>query len=124
MSAYHNLDFASVQVRDLKKARAFYTVVLGFEPTGDERPDAVVFRNDSGGIFAIRTPLRPLPKQGPLGIGASFWFGINDIESLHERIINNEGKVITAPEDGPFGRQMLVADPDGYTLVFHQIAAG
>ena len=67
MSAYHTLDFASVQVRDLAQARVFYTDVLGFEPVDEARPDAVVFRNEAGAIFAIRTPLHPLPTDGPLG---------------------------------------------------------
>ncbi len=117
----HTLDFASVQVRDLEKSKAFYTDVLGFEATDQVRPDAVVFRNDAGAIFAIRVPMRPLPEQGQLGVGTSLWFATNDVERLHTRITENGGNVIAPPQDGPFGRQMTITDSDGYVLVFHQM---
>lgn len=124
MSTKNNLDFASFQVRDLQKSKEFYTDVLGFEPTNDERPNAVVFKNSAGAIFAIRTPMRPLPKQGQLGVGASLWFDVSDVEDLHTRIVNHQGNVIAPPQDGPFGRQMMVTDLDGYMLVFHQMQNG
>ncbi len=120
MSAYHNLDFASIQVRNLDASRTFYIEVFGFKPNNMQRPDAVVFENESGAIFAIRTPLRPLPTDGQLGVGASFWFDVTDVDKLYTHIQTEGGQVLSPPEDGPFGRQMMAVDPDGYIFVFHQ----
>lgn len=121
MTNFPTLDFASVQVRDLAQSAAFYTDLLGFTPTDESRPDAVVFRQTNGAIFAIRTPLRPLPDAGPLGIGASLWFDVANVDQLYERLAAHGGRVLAPPQDGPFGRQMTIADPDGYALVFHQM---
>lgn len=120
MSAYHNLDFASIQVRDLEKSTAFYTNIIGFQPVEIERPNAIVFKNDTGAIFAIRTPLRPLPEDGTLGTGASFWFDVADTEVIYQQVLENGGHVIAPPQPGPFGKQLTITDPDGYLLVFHE----
>lgn len=120
MPEYHNLDFASIQVRDLDASRQFYSEVFGFRPNEINRPDAVVFENEAGAIFAIRTALQPLPVEGRLGAGVSFWFDVPDVDSLHTHIQTQGGNVISPPQDGPFGRQMTVTDPDGYVFIFHQ----
>ena len=120
MPAYHNLDFASVQVRHLETSAQFYSDILEFEAVEEKRPDAVVFKNGTGAIFAIRTPLRPLPEEGALGIGASLWFNTPDVDRLYQKLLDAEATVLAEPDAGPFGRQMTCVDPDGYVLVFHQ----
>lgn len=120
MATHNNLDFASLQVRDLEKSKVFYVNVLGFQPTEDPRPDAIVFQNDAGAIFAIRTPIQPLPTDGHLGHGASLWFDVTDVDIIYEHVKENDGTVIAPPQPGPFGKQITIADPDGYTLVFHE----
>ncbi len=120
MQAYHNLDFASVQVRNLEASKAFYTEVLGFEAVDEAPPEAVVFKNDAGAIFAIRTPIQPIPETGQIGIGASFWFDTDAVDALQERVTGTAGRVIVPAQPGPFGRQITIADPDGYILVFHE----
>ena len=115
-----NLDFVSVQVRDLEAARAFYTDVIGFSPSDEGPENAVVFQHEGTAIFAIRAPMRPLPEQGPLGIGSSLWFDSQDVESLYERVQASAGAVMGPPQPGPFGKQLTIADPDGYVLVFHE----
>ncbi len=119
MPEYHNLDFASLQVRDLEVSAVFYQNVLGFERVDEERPNAVVFKNDAGAIFAIRTPLMPLPIEGALGNGVSLWFDTSDVDAICSRVEASAGRVLAEPAPGPFGRQIMVTDPDGYVLVFH-----
>ena len=115
-----NLDFVSVQVRDLEVARAFYTDIIGFSPSDQGPAEAVVFQHEGTAIFAIRTPMRPLPDRGPLGMGTSLWFAVADVDALHERVSTSAGTVLAPPQPGPFGRQMTISDPDGYVLVFHE----
>lgn len=120
MSKFHNLDFASLQVRNLEKSKQFYTNVLGFQPVDEERPGAVVFKNNTGAIFAIRNPLQPLPTEGVMGTGVSLWFDTADIDAIFEDVKDSDGKVIAPPQPGPFGRQLMITDPDSYLFVFHE----
>lgn len=124
MAKRTNLDFVSVQVRNLEAARAFYTDVIGFSPSDEGPEHAVVFQHDGTAIFAIRTPMRPLPEQGPLGMGTSLWFDVANVDALHERVSASAGTVLASPQPGPFGKQMTISDPDGYVLVFHEYNGG
>lgn len=113
------LDFASLQVRDLETSRAFYTEVLGFHIADERREGAVVFKDAGGAIFAIRTPLVDLSASPKLGWGAGLWFGVGDPDALHDRALAAGALVLHPPQDGPFGRMFVLADPDGYALTFH-----
>lgn len=119
-----SIDFVSVQVRDLAASRRFYTEVLGFTPDGTERPEAVVFRTDTGALFAIRKPLMDLGAVPQLGAGVGLWFAVTDVDALHTRVVSGGGRVVRPPAEGPFGRMMVAADPDGYPLTFHQAPRG
>lgn len=118
-TATHALDFASVQVSDLDAAEQFYTDVLGF--TVDEGvgpPHARVFEGKRGATFAIRTPTGEL--NGPVGQGASLWFDVADVEALYGRVRERDAEVVQELEEGGFGPEFSVLDPDGYRLTFHQ----
>ena len=116
-----NLDFISVQVKDLKSSSKFYTEILGFEKTEDKRPDAVVFKDDGGATFAIRKPMFEIKENMPLGLGVSLWFGVEDIEKTFLRVKNSDAQIISTPVDGPFGKMFIIKDIDGYMLTFHQL---
>lgn len=116
------LDFVSVQVRDLQKSEKFYREVLGFNLANYQNPEAVVFQNGVGAIFAIRQPFTSLPKDQPLGLGVSIWFGWKgQVDQLIKYFQDKEVKVLTPPYDTPFGRSITIADPDGYAITLHQI---
>ncbi len=114
------LDFVSVQVRDLETSTRFYTEVLSFR-VAETRPDAIVFENATGAIFAIRKPMVDLEASRP-GWGVGLWFAVPDIGALHENATVHAARVLSPPMDGPFGRMFVVADPDGYALTIHQSA--
>ena len=115
------LDFVSLQVRDLEKSKAFYHQILRFTLAEYQNPEAVVFDDEQGAIFAIRQPLTDLPAAGPLGVGTSLWFSWSGkIENLHDYLRQEGVKIIRSPFDTPFGRSIVIADPDGYLLTFHQ----
>jgi lactoylglutathione lyase len=116
-----NLDFISVQVKDLKSSSKFYTEILGFEKTEDKRPDAIVFKDDGGAIFAIRKPMFEIKENISLGLGISIWFGVDDIKKTFNSVKNSDAQIISAPVDGPFGKMFIIKDIDGYMLTFHQL---
>lgn len=115
------LDFVSLQVRDLEASKAFYTTKLGFEASDIKNPDACIFKYNKGeASFAIRKPMRDLEGK-ELGTGASFWFAIDGtIEELQAQFNEKKVPLLGPINETPFGKTILVKDPDGYVLTFLQ----
>lgn len=113
------LEFASLQVRDIETSKKFYTEKLGFELSGMENPEAVIFKFNKGeASFAIRKPLEDLNNK-ELGNGVSIWFVINEkIENLQATLIEKGVSILGPIMDTPFGKALHVKDPDGYKLTF------
>jgi len=113
------LEFASLQVRDLETSKEFYTKKLGFELSEIKNPDAVIFKFNKGeASFAIRKPLENLDNK-ELGNGVSIWFAINEkIENLQALLIKKGVSTLGSIMDTPFGKALHVKDPDGYKLTF------
>lgn len=114
----NTLGFVSIQVHDLETSGRFYIEVLDFERDQTLNPEAVVFKNDAGAIFAVRKPLQPL--EGNLGAGVGLWFAVPDVEALSQCVEAGWITVIRPLGDGPFGRIFVALDPDGYALTLHQ----
>ncbi len=113
------LDFASLQVRDLEVSKTFYTNKLGFELSEMTNPEACIFKFNKGeASFAIRKPIGNLDEK-ELGIGTSLWFAIDEkIEELQTRL-NEKGVIVLGPiKNTPFGKTLMVKDPNGYIITF------
>jgi lactoylglutathione lyase len=115
------LEFASLQVRDLEASKTFYTTKLGFEASEMSNPDACIFKYNTGeASFAIRKPIGDLDGKA-LGIGASLWFAIDGtIEELQTQFNEKQVPVLGPINETPFGKTLMVKDPDGYVLTFLQ----
>lgn len=115
------LEFASLQVRDLEVSKDFYTNKLGFEISEMSNPNACVFQYNKGeASFAIRTPIGNIDGK-ELGTGASFWFAIDGtIENLQTDLRTKGISILGTINDTPFGKTLMVKDPDGYILTFLQ----
>lgn len=114
------LTFASLQVRDLDISKDFYAKQLGFE-VAVSTPEACIFSYKQGeASFAIRKPLTNLEGK-ELGIGTALWFAIDgDMEELHQQLQCKEVQILGAINTTPFGKTILVKDPDGYQITFLQ----
>jgi catechol 2,3-dioxygenase-like lactoylglutathione lyase family enzyme len=113
------MEFASLQVRDLEASKAFYTNKLGFEVSEFKNPEACIFKFNKGGAsFAIRKPIGNLNGK-ELGVGVSLWFAIDEkIEELQTRLGEKEVPILGAINNTPFGKTLMVKDPDGYIITF------
>lgn len=109
-------DFFNLQVRDLAASRAFYTEVLGLaiDPRFDTE-DAVAF--DTTTIpFALSQAKDPLDATLQPGWGVTLWIDCDDVDGLYARLEDAGATLIQPPSDGPFGRHVIFADPDGYRI--------
>ncbi len=113
-------DFISLQVREVSGSRRFYTELLGF--TVDERfdtPDFVLFDTNSipFGLGQARVDLGQVPQPGT---GVALWLDCDNVDELHSRLVAAGTTIITPPFDGPFGRTMIISDPDGYRITINK----
>ena len=115
------LDFASLQVRDIEVSKDFYTNKLGFEVSEMSNQYAYVFKYNKGeASFAIRTPIGNIDGK-ELGVGASLWFAIDGtIEDLQTDLKAKGVVILGTINNTPFGKTIIVNDPDGYILTFLQ----
>lgn len=111
-------DFVALQVSDLETSRIFYTEILGLEPAPQSPSGAVVFKTTPI-PFAIRNPAVDLQASNKLGWGTALRFRVDDADELFQQLSANGVKIVTPVQDGAFGRQFLLMDPDGYILTVH-----
>lgn len=114
------LVFASLQVNDLEISKDFYTGKLGFEISAST-PEACIFSYNQGEpSFAIRKPIVNLQGKEP-GVGVSLWFAIDEnIEDFYQQLNSIEVTLRGPINNTPFGRTLIVQDPDGYNITFLQ----
>jgi len=112
------LEFASLQVRDLEVSKAFYTEKLGFE-SEMTNPEACIFKYNKGeASFAIRKPIASIEGK-EVGVGVSLWFAIDgSIEDLKNMLAGKGVTIIGDINNTPFGKTIMIKDPDGYTITF------
>jgi predicted enzyme related to lactoylglutathione lyase len=113
-------DFISLQVRDLARSRAFYTEVLGLEI--DPRfntADFVLFESSTipFGVGQASVDLDDAPQPG---WGVALWIDCDDVDELRDRLEAAGASIVKQPFDGPFGRTLVFADPDGYRITANQ----
>lgn len=113
------LEFISLQVRDLEVSKVFYTDKLGFELAAMSNPSAYIFKYNNGeASFAIRKPIGNLEGK-ELGNGVSIWFAIDEkIGDLQTKLIAKQVILLGTINPTPFGKTLMIKDPDGYIITF------
>jgi predicted enzyme related to lactoylglutathione lyase len=110
--------FIALQVHDLEASARFYEERLGLTRAAVSPPHAVVF--DTRPVpFAVRESAVDLDAVDKLGWGVALWLKAEDVEKIHDDLVEHGVQIVTAPFDGPFGRTFAFADPDGYVVTLH-----
>ncbi|WP_342644847.1 VOC family protein [Mucilaginibacter sp. CSA2-8R] len=119
MSNPTQLSFVSLQVSNLEASGKFYTEILDFKPVPKTPPDAIVFEQKNGAAFAIRKPMIELTKANLLGWGVAVWFSVGNLDSF---LTKNREKISIVKDihPTPFGRILVIADPDGYAITLQE----
>jgi catechol 2,3-dioxygenase-like lactoylglutathione lyase family enzyme len=124
-----NTEIVSVRymVDDVEAAVAFYTKLLGFEPTFNAGPAfAEVRRGNLRLLLAGPTSSagRPMPdgtKPEPGGWNRVH-FVVDDIDAEIARLRDGGGQFRNDVVDGPGGKQILLLDPSGNVVELFQPA--
>ena len=116
-------DFISLQTRDLDASQAFYENYLGLVRSPAGPPHAVVFTTTPI-AFALRdlVPGTDLDAVAQPGLGTALWLHATDVQQIHDALVADGHRIVSAPVDGPFGRTFTFADPDGYHVTLHDRA--
>ena len=116
------LSFASLEVRDLEKSKAFFETILGFQVAPIARPNAVVMQTeDNLGAFALRLMPDLATSVSIENCGISIWFQCKDVDALEHRVRESGAIVVSPAQDGPFGRMVIIQEPDGCNITFHSV---
>jgi catechol 2,3-dioxygenase-like lactoylglutathione lyase family enzyme len=116
-------DFISLQVTDLDASQAFYERFLGLVRSPAGPPHAVVFTTTPI-AFALRdvVPGTDIDGTPQPGIGAALWLHATEVQVIHDALVADGHRIVSAPMDGPFGLTFTFADPDGYHVTLHDRA--
>jgi predicted enzyme related to lactoylglutathione lyase len=82
-------------------------------------------------VFAT-TPIPLAVREPPPGVnldaarrpgaGVALWLKADDAQALHDKLAAAGVRIVSAPADGPFGRQFACADADCYVITVHDQA--
>jgi len=114
-----NLNFIIVYVRDMNKAKAFYSETLGLPIVeAQSGPNFVALRPDGGAMIGLQdktaSQLPPGKEAQPGSVELSF--EVEDVDSTWKRWQKQGVEMVTEPMDLPFGRYFLAKDPEGHYL--------
>ena len=109
--------FCLLSVSDMARSRAFYTDVLGLKETANWSDRWVEF--DIGhGTLAVTVENSEMPVGGS---GVMVALEIADLKEA-QSILKSKGVApIGDPWDSPACLGLLLHDPDGYSILLHQI---
>jgi predicted enzyme related to lactoylglutathione lyase len=110
--------FISIIVSDHERSAAFYQEFLGARRDPyDFGPHSTAFLGWPA--FAVSSdPARGRPSPETTTI--SLWFRSADAQATYERAKAAGVAIVREPFDGPFGRQFVLADPDGYRVTVYE----
>ncbi len=111
-------DFITLLVRDLERSRHFYTKVLGFKPSPENRPNALAFSAEPIS-FAIRKASQDLDSISQISGGIILWFKADDAAALCQTLKSAGVPIAQDVTDSPFGKMFTFRDPDGYLISVH-----
>lgn len=110
--------FTMYPVADMPRARAFYEGALGLSSGWSEKSPWVEYDLPEGGCLAITTVTAEEPSAKA---GGTIAFEVADLDALVADLKTREVKLMGDLVHGPNCRMMVCLDPDGNSIVLHQL---
>jgi predicted enzyme related to lactoylglutathione lyase len=111
--------FISITVSDIERAASFYERYLDAQRDPyDFGPTAIAFLGWPAFSVSSARPGQPGPNPDQTSI--ALWWRAADAQQLYERARQDGVTILRDPFDGPFGRQFVMADPDGYRVTVYE----
>jgi predicted enzyme related to lactoylglutathione lyase len=107
--------FTAYPVTDMKRARAFYEGELGLK-LSTKPHDVWIEYDPPGGCFALTNTLKPSTSGGAL-----IAFEVDDVDALTAHLRTRGVTVKSEPFSSPVCRMAVIADPDGNSVLLHQL---
>lgn len=109
-------------VRDVKRAAAYYSDVLGFAVRGfwgDPPMFAITDRDNISVMLRQVKANETFQANATLEDCLDAYFSVNDADALYAEYLGKGADLVCPPEDQPYMmREFQVRDPDGHVLVF------
>ncbi|WP_417463542.1 VOC family protein [Kordiimonas sp.] len=114
--------FTMYPVTDVKRARAFYEGLLGLETHGTEKIGEnmawIEYDLPGGGCFALADFTEDVPHANS---GGTIAFEVSDLDELIAHLKNNGVAFASDMFHSPVCRMAVCLDPDGNSLLLHQL---
>jgi hypothetical protein len=108
------LNLLVFRTTDLASARSFYEV-FGLRFVEEQHGSGPVHLScERGGMVLELYPGKPEQAPELLNVGATMLgFSVESVDATLEKLQSLNVAVVTAPKDSPWGKRMVVLDPDG-----------
>jgi predicted enzyme related to lactoylglutathione lyase len=111
--------FTMYPVKDPARARAFYEQTLGLAPASSAGGGIwTEYDLPGGGCFAL---FKTDDIQPSAGAGGSVAFEVDDLDALVARLAAAGVEIKHAHIESPVCRMAIVLDPEGNSLILHQL---
>jgi predicted enzyme related to lactoylglutathione lyase len=110
--------FTFYPVKEMARARHFYEQELGLKVT-EAYGEKWIEYDLPGGCFALSSmvaELRPSDHSGAIA------FEVDDVNTLTAHLKNKGYRIILEPTQTPVCRMSVVSDPEGNSVILHQVA--
>ncbi|MDP9371394.1 MAG: VOC family protein [Chloroflexota bacterium] len=117
------LGIVNLFVRDLERAKAFYTQTLGLPVIAElSGPTFVALRLAHGSPIALQSAATVPPGLAGEPGGVEIGLEVEDVDSVWRDWTAKGVRVLEEPHDQPFGRTFRARDPEGYLLNVYRLA--
>ncbi|NYT95861.1 VOC family protein [Salinispora sp. H7-4] len=107
--------WSEVTSADLPATVEFYRRVFGYDTKPLEDMPYVTLNSGGRPVAGVFAGAEQRPHEGHAAWLA--YFQVPDAERAAEQAVSHGGRVVTAPQDSPYGRNVVLADPFGATFV-------
>jgi lactoylglutathione lyase len=104
------LNLVVIYTADLERTARFYAALgLVFERERHGRGPEHLAAQSAGIVFEIYPASEPISVMNQLRLG----FSIHKIDQLVEQLVTDGARLVTAPQDSPWGRRAVLSDWEG-----------